>query len=214
MKVSRPMLYTLLAALVVAAWVVASEDPSASKTKSAGVGARSRSSTKETPFTEEDHKARYSRVNEPTKNAFKPIVARLTAAGGGVMAPDAVPADLAGGDPNWFYTGTAIVDGVPTALMENRATLEGEFVKHGQAWKRAKVAQIGPDALVLTGATGRQYTLRLAMPSYDEVTGSPIDGLRPLQPLSGPIGGNVAIQPEAPRNRNDRISNPETRDAN
>jgi hypothetical protein len=114
-----------------------------------------------------------------------------------MQAPNSVPAELTGGDANWVYTGTAIVDESPSALLENRVSFEGDFVKQGQTWKGAKVERIAPDSITLVGASGREYVLRLVEPELESLQ-SGNGGLRPVNPtLSGPIGGNVQVQPES-----------------
>jgi hypothetical protein len=194
-KVPRVLIYG--AVVVVAAATVLYTSPTQPSKSSIKVREPSKAAKKtDSEFKQEDFDARFARLNGAPKNSFMPIVAKRTGGGSGFVTPDSVPPELAGGDPNWVYTGTAIVDGVPTALLENRVTLEGEFVKQGQVWNRAKVHQILPEVLVLAGPTGRLWTLKLVEPLGDfEDNGA--GELAPVVPqLRGPIGGEVTIRPE------------------
>ena len=149
-------------------------------------------------FTQEDYfPPAFEPVNDSHRNAFMPIVAKRSSGIAAVLTPDAVPSELAGGDPNWVYTGTAILDGVPAALLENKVTFEGEFVRQGQTWNRAKIHQITPETLTLAGASGRHWTLRLIDEEYDLENWTE-EGMRPVSPqLNGPIGRGVTVRPES-----------------
>lgn len=207
-KVSRPVLYVGIGAVAVAAWFFANggSTPRSSRTRTATP--RSAKAAQDL-FTPEDRTARFAALNEKPRNAFMPVVARSMGSSALGLAANSVPAELAEGDANWVYTGTAIVDEAPTALLENRVSFEGEFVKQGQKWKHATIARIAPGSLTLSSPNGKQYVLRLVDPFVEEQPQG--IGLRPVNPaLSGPI----AIQPQAAGRRADRGQNPETRNAN
>ncbi len=216
-KVSRPVVYTGLVAVVIAAVYFAPGEPAkgkaASKTK-----ARPTSKKSESLFTEEDYKTRFPRLDVQVKNAFYPVVARRTSGmpGVGLLGPNSIPAELSGGDPNWEYTGTAILDGVPTALLENKVSVEAEFVTQGQDWKAARVARIAPEEIVLVARSGKSFTMRLTHPALEAEPGVlSNNGLQPVTPtLSGPIGADVTVRPESSRRSQRQGQNQETRDAN
>ena len=196
MKISRPVLYGGIAVLGIAAWMLTGED-----------AARKSSTTKPKPaastkikgivYLKEDYENRYARLNHPTPNAFKPIVARVSG-GAELLGPNQIPADMAGGDPNWVFNGMASVDGIAMGLVENGSTGDGEFVKIHQKWKRATVLRITPDTLVLESERGVVRTVRIK--TEDDLFALPEmgGGLVPVNPLQGPIGGDgMAVRPDA-----------------
>lgn len=121
---------------------------------------KKKSTSKLSVFTEEDEKAEFAPVQVEFKNAFMPIVKRE----GGKLsdsdgAANAIPRDFAGSD-GWVYTGSAEIDGAPSALLENRTTGDGVFLKAGERWKSCSVVKIMPDSVVLRGPTGtKTFTL-------------------------------------------------------
>lgn len=212
-KISRPVMYTALAAVVAAAWLLTSEEPAKAKGKT--TPKRTAAATKDKMgFLPEDYNPpTFEPVMSPVPSKFNPLVVRTQTASALALAPDAVPAELAGGDPNWVYTGTAEIDGKPTALLENRVTAESDFVNQGQKWKRCEVAQILPQGIVLAGPSGRK--VKLVLSSGDSVIGTGSErfasGFRPVNPaLSGPIGNGIRVRPDSTATRNGL----ETRDAN
>jgi hypothetical protein len=215
-KISRPVLYTAIGAIAIAAFVLTEgEAPKAPskkpKVKQSGPMAKDRLG-----FLPEDYeKTPFSPVAFATSNRFQPLVSRTRTSADYALAPDSVPAELAGGDPNWVYTGTAEIDGKPTALLDNRVTGESEFVNQGQRWKRATVSQILPQGLVLATPSGKKVKLTLSNGESTIYPGSPryASGFQPVNPanLRGPIGGEgFGIRPERPA----RGSGVEARDAN
>ena len=197
MKISRPVLYGGIAVLGGVAWVMTGEEtpvrPATSKPKPAAS-----KKIKGIVYLKEDYENRYAPVNAGTPNAFKPIVARLSGANAELLAPNAIPADMAGGDPNWVYTGMATVDGVAMGLVENGSTGDGEFLKNNQKWKRARVLKITPDSLVMESERGVVRTMRLKNEDSFFPPPENCGGLIPINPLQGPIGGDgVAVRPEA-----------------
>jgi len=150
--------------------------------------------TTKSDFLPEDFTASFPAVNEPLKNAFKPLVVRQ---GGMLSAPamtNAIPAALAGGETGWEFTGIAEVDGRKQALIENMQTGVGEFLTAGQRWKTSNVLTITNDSVVLKGVDSDAVrTVRL--PSMDAEEDSGEGGLAPLPlPMTGRIG-NLAIEP-------------------
>lgn len=200
MKVSRPTIYILVAAIAVAAWFLTSEDQ-AQRARSAQKRPASKTSTLPVGFTQEDLDAQFEPSKEPIKDAFRPLVERRRGGSETALAPNAVPSILTGGDPNWIYTGMAEVDGVSTGLLENKATGEADFVQHSQAWKDSNVSAISPFSIQLKGKNGKTYTMFIA----DETSNRTMmaqNGFSPLNPpLRGGIGAGLEVTPERPNRR-------------
>lgn len=187
-KVNRMVIYVGILAVGIAGFVLTAppELPERSST-------RKRPTAKKTEvaevFTKEDYAAKFDRLNEPVKNAFKPLIVRASASAlQGELRPNQVPIAFADGEGTWYYTGTAVVDQVPTALVENQSTGEATFLKVGQRWKNATVARITPTTLTLAGPGGKSLTLELLADPVitDDFTGLSVE---PLNPLNGPING-------------------------
>jgi len=208
----RIVVYGLLVVAIVAVFIATSDSGSGKKAAAKATPQRKKV-VSASEFTLEDMNAHFSPLNEKPRNAFKPLVARANSMAA-ALAPNGVPAELTGGDPNWFYTGTAIIDESPTALIENPVTGEAEFLKQGMTWKRAHVARILPTSLVLGAPNGREHVLKLVEPGVEVTTVGGPNGFRPVNPpLSGPINGAIAVQPSAGTTARSRDSM-ETRNAN
>lgn len=133
-----------------------------------------------------------------SRNAFRPVLARAGAGQGGIVGDSGVPATFATGDPNWVCTGIAEVDAVRMALLENKATGEGVFLRQGDRWKSAVVSKVLADGVVLAGPSGEVRTIRVS--AEDSREESP--ELQPMQVpgLTGLIGGNgVTVTPQRRR---------------
>lgn len=215
-RISRPVIYTVLGAIVVAAFVMTGEEPK--KSASTRVKPKKSATVKtRTDFLPEDYdKKAFQPIVIVSPNKFAPLVQKTKTSMDYALAPDSVPAELAGGDPNWVYTGTAEVDGKPTALIDNRVTGESEFVNQGQKWKRATVAQILPQGLLLAGPSGKKVKLTLSNGDSTILPGASryANGFQPVNPgtLRGPIGGNgISVRPDRSAARGSGV---EARDAN
>lgn len=208
MKISRPVLYGLLLTIGVAGWFLTESDPNAGVVKPKPKTTASSRKDKGVTFTDQDYQARYAAVDATLPNVFKPIVARTMGPNSELLSPNAIPADFAGGDPNWIYTGMASVDGVAMGLIENGSSGDGEFLKISQHWRKARVLKITPEALVMESDRGIVRTMTLK--NSDDILPPPLDEggiVEPVNPLQGPIGdpngggnGNgVAIRPQTGR---------------
>lgn len=191
--VRKPIFWVGVVALGAIAWVATTPEQD---TKS-GITARKFTAKKSTSrqgepvFVKEDYDAKFELVNIELKNSFQPIVARRGAGlSGGEGQANAVPPDFTGGETGWFYTGSAEIDGVRSALLEHRPTGEGAFLKTGERWKSAMVAQVLADSVVMKGPSGTK-TFSLV---NEERIPSLAGGFAPLP---------VAVSPEIQnRNRN------------
>ncbi len=151
-------------------------------------------------------KATFEPVNLSTRDVFKPLVVREGQSGGMAALPNQVPPAFTGGDAGWYYTGTAVVDQVPTALVENTGTGEGLYLKQGDQWKNCKVERITPTTLTLSqGDTVRTLLLLADSPSPSSEGGS-----APLNPLSGQIGVQRRPSPAPGANAPGANASPQT----
>lgn len=207
-KPNRFLLYGGVAVFVAAALFMTEPTKKPSMNKAASK-ARSAVPTKgdESGILPEDHTVNFTPVALIGKDVFKPLVVRDTGGSADAAMPNQVPPSFAGGEAGWFYTGTAIVDQVPTALLENTQTGAGLYVKQGDMWKDCKVDRITPTTLTLTsGDTSR--TLLLLADSPNTATGP---STQPLNPLTGPV--NVQSRPNplpgaVPQGRGGRTGGP------
>ncbi|MFY9233864.1 MAG: hypothetical protein WAO58_05310 [Fimbriimonadaceae bacterium] len=203
MKISRPILFLLLGTLVLA-YILVSGDSAPSSASRVKPKAKKKASAQGVTWSEEDYEVnkdgqRFKLVNEPLRNAFKPLVTRrqnnLSTGPGGILLGIA-------GTPGWVYTGMAEVDGIPQALLENSITQDGVFLKQGEKWNGAVVHQIKPDELVFMDKTGVLQRVALDVNETTPGVSSP-GGFQPVNPpLRGVIGqGGIAVRPESPATR-------------
>lgn len=193
-KVSRPVVYGSLIVVVIAAFALTTP-PSGSGAGGGKLPERSKrgATNKVQTYTEEDRTARFDRLNEAARNSFRPLVARRDAgyAGGG-LAPNEFPASYTGGETGWFYTGTVVVDDVPSALVENERTGEGQFLLVGERLKRAVIAQITPTYIVVRNSAGQSVRLDLLRDPAEPGEQYEDMGVEPVRPdgpgfMTGPI---------------------------
>jgi hypothetical protein len=197
-KLSKPVLWlAIFGCLAVCYMVLNPGDPPPARKVKKTITASS-SSDRLATYTPEDYKAKFPPLNTTVRNAFKPIVARVNKLDAPV-GPTGIPSELTGGEANWTYTGSVEVDGVVQALLENPTTGEGEFVKVGDTWKKARVMQITGTVIVLQGPAGIAKTVKL---QGTELTAPPVAagiGVAPARvpaPLQGQIG-TLSVQPDA-----------------
>lgn len=190
-KISKPVLYLAIIAAGAAIYVLTSPDaqvahtPPPTKLKKNNLG--------NGQFTDADYTTTFAEPVLVSRDGFKPLVARksnvlaqaLAAAGG-------VPADLAGGDPNWVCTGVSEVDGQRQALLENKNTSDGNFVKQGEKWKTSVVSQVLEDGVVLVGNDGQPKTIHIQQDTIQTTASDTVD-TSPVHPsLSGVIGNGAS----------------------
>ena len=198
LKLSRPVVYTLLFAVMAYAYVVLTEEDSPRRRTTTSSKPRSSSSRQVAQATSlpEDYTAKFQPVVTPAKNAFAPLVkGRTQAASEQKSTPYSIPADLTDGDPNWIFTGMATVDDVPVALLENKASGEGVFLKLNQKWKGLTVRKIRPDTLGLSSESGERVSIEIYSEEQPQVASMSRNA--PLRPqLSGPINRSMQIVPD------------------
>ena len=155
-QISRPILYTVLLGVVVFAAVTltGSED-----TPKKGVKKTTKAASKaDGDFTEEDYKAEFARYVGGKRNAFLPkiIPAKATDVVGVGHKPNPMGV--------WSLTGISVNNKVPTAILENSATQEIQFVQKGDKWNGFRVVAIAAEAITLVNAQKQQMRLTFVAP--------------------------------------------------
>lgn len=158
----KPITWVAIIAIGGAAIFALSEDPK--PTGGMSVAARKAKSTKkgDVVFTKEDETAKFERITLPIKNAFNPVIASGSGISGTDGAANALPASYAGGDSSWVFTGSVEINGSRQALIENRKTNDGVFLRPGQRWKNCVVKRVLEDSVILDGPSG-EMTFGLVM---------------------------------------------------
>lgn len=200
----RYLLYVLVVACVLgwyftsgSADVVATSNPPTKKTPAAKTsGELDADLLKAPPF---------AKLKIPTRDIFMPALIDDSNTPKTDDGDNKLPAAVAGGDPNWTFTGIAEIDGVKFALLENGSNHESGFVKEGETWKKSKVVRITPDNIAMVGPDGIEETVLRYNPNTKEATAVPQPeaapqggpGFQPLQPnlrgLRGRINGGPQI---------------------
>lgn len=193
-KKTSPIFWVAILGLGAVAYVFTTpEEPTKKVTTTRN---NSRKTTTVSLITEEDLKAKFDRVNIAAKNAFKPVIKKISAEAGSV-SPSALPLSFTGGESGWIYTGTASVDGRIQAVVENHGTGQGDFLSVGQKWKQSRVVAVTESSLILESADGQQATIKM----QEKLSGTSMTagGFAPVDVnpgLRGPIGP-LAVRPES-----------------
>jgi hypothetical protein len=193
-KIKSWYIYAGVAALGVVAFVMTEPEKTPVRERKAAETRSTSRTTKEEAFTQEDFEAKFSRVAAAPKNGFNPLVlsGKSASVRGGRLAPNEIPTTFTGGNERWIYTGTAVVDGVPQALVENVQSGEGEFLSVGQDWKNSVVRRITPTSLVLEGPNLMAMTFELMEDPVDDEGNYINSSLQPVAPPAPPQGGQPA----------------------
>ncbi len=208
--ISRPV--GIFIALAVTLGIIAYAQTSSDPPKKAAALATNKGKTvvKSSEFNDEDYTSRFE---SPTKksalrNVFMPLLrndARATP-DTGMLSKDIlrVPGNLAGGDPNWIFTGYAVLNGEKSGLLENRATHQSALVKEGQDWKMTRVIRINSGSIVFADIDNSQVAVMRFDPTIaakSDGKNGPDLGLKPLDPgpaIQGQIGPGGPAGPGGP----------------
>lgn len=198
MTLSRPMLYLLVGAVVIAAALKATEAeplakpaPPRKRTVKAGEAGWD--------FPAQDPRQRFPKPARLTRNPFKPLVAseRLATVNEPKIKEDLVqvPSNLADGEGGWAYTGMVEVDGVRMALLQNSGTNLSGYVREGETWKKSRIVGISSPCVVFADEKGVNTTVFRYNPNDPpKAPAPPQGGFMP----TGPIGGNLTVRPLTP----------------
>ncbi len=195
MKLSRPVVYFFLLALVACVVIWTSDSPSGPPP----VAQTKKKAKKADPGWDYPPQPplRYTKPKPLARNVFAPLIHTEKIA----KAPEAkddlvqIPSNFADGESSWAYTGMAEVDGVRMALLENSTKKQSGYVREGEAWKKARVVGISTACIVLSDDKGETQTVYRYNPN-DPPKEKPVTdgGFRP----TGAIGGNLSVRPLVP----------------
>jgi hypothetical protein len=201
LTVSRPVGLLIAVSVVgigVYAYAGTQSDPAAATKPSRG---SNKVAGKASEYTSEDFTARFDPPPKklPLRNVFVPLLRNDSATSStdtGTAVKDIlrVPGNLAGGNPNWIFTGFAVINGEKTALLEDRSNHHSEFVKEGSPWKTSRILRISAGSIVLDDMAGGRLAVMRFDPLLDAKSAAktePDAGLKPVDPgpaLQGAIG--------------------------
>lgn len=180
MAFNKKTAYTAFGLLAIGAvaFVYTEPDAPAKKPKTTRTTTKSKAKGDTTQITEEDLKAKFPRVSSVAKDAFQPGV--TTGKGGAAKpatqlkplilpAPPVKPVEGVMALSNWTLTGISLVDGVRTALIENKASGDSTFLKTGSLWKGLRVASITGDTLNFIEPNGKIRPVTFPAPPEEKV---------------------------------------------
>lgn len=145
----------------------------------------------EDEVTEADYHVRFDHPKAKLRNVFLPGGGAENEIGIQPMDIDHIPAELAGGESNWTFTGLAQIDGSMMALLENSEKHQGGFVKQGEHWKGALVKKITPESIVLVDSDGTEQVIMRFNPNKPTKNAA-------AAPVAQVPGALPAVTPQAP----------------
>lgn len=199
-KVSRPVIYAVVAAAVVYVIVLYTEPakPPKKVTKRSTVGAASAAPQGFLPEDMTAHFAAYQSKGAP-KDAFRPGISakrpqtNALPSGpklGGLFSP-------LGTRGSWTLTGVNVINGKRSALIENPLSGDSMFLKVGDLWNGLQVAAIESDTVVFVNSLGQHTELKFMDPADDSTTtptlGGP--GQRPVVTVTPMNPNGVSVAP-------------------
>lgn len=210
-KVNRIWIYVGVVTVGIAGWILTEPEPPVTTEKTTAKRSTARGATaKQTVFTKEDEQAQFARVNDLPGSAFSPLVSRKNAkSSNNNLLPNQIPPSFVDGDATWFFTGSVVVNTVPSALVESTARNEGVYLKVGERFKQFTVTSISQSTLTLAGPNGSTAKLVIIenRPIVDIGTSA---SLAPLDPLTGPISINASkSQPTKAETIEAKVEEPE-----
>lgn len=185
-KVSRPMVYAVVAAVAVYAIVLVTEPekPVGKPKKRSSLGAGLKAPA---GFLPEDLTAKFERYEGKSRDAFRPEIlpkqsvmnalpgGRMPGTSGGLFS-------ALGLRGSWNLTGINIVNGSRSALIENPTTGDSAFLKTGDQWNGLEVVDIEADTVVFLNSLGQRSQLKFVDPTVVEdatVPGAPATTVTP-----------------------------------
>lgn len=194
-SLSKPMQFMLVAGLALIAYLALQPVlfPTAPAPTVAKLPVNKMKSAAKDIFLPVDYSVAFApNASATVKNCFVPIIKAVPSASKGVSQVNIVPPEFAGGEPNWSYTGSAEIDGVMQALLENKTSGDNVYLKVGDSWKGIYVEEITDDSLVLQ-SPDMGIEKKLELPT--EVVTGPGSTMPVMPNLRGNIG-QMSLQPD------------------
>lgn len=172
-KISRPMVYAVVAAVAIYAVVLLTEPekpvskPKKRTTLGAGMAAPA-------GFLPEDMTAKFEPYEGKSRDAFQPEVLPKQSVIKALPLVRTPPSlgnifSSLGLRGSWTLTGINTVNGTLSALIENPTTGDSAFLKTGDSWNGLQVVDIQPDTVVFLNSLGQRTQLKFVDPN-DETT--------------------------------------------
>ncbi len=193
-KVSRPVVYAVVAAVAAYAVVLLTEPekPASAPKKRSTLGAGTKAPT---GFLPEDMTAQFAPYSGKGRDAFRPeIVPKQAVLNALPSSKPAKPSGLfsqLGLRGSWTLTGINIVNGGRSALIENTTTGDSAFLKEGDSWNGLQVVTIETNTVVFLNTLGQRTQLKFEDPSDESST---LPGVAPASG-SGPGRTIVTVTP-------------------
>ena len=204
----KPLYAALGVSVLAAAYILATPPDTGPKRKANNrfTGATTRKKADDL-YRPEDYTAKFPPVTVPVRNAFLPLVVRETSTieNGGPngeirpLQPDGIPESFAGGEAGWIYTGNAVVNGVPNALLENTSSGEALFLTPGEDFKSSVLVKSTANVVVLRGPAGVERTISISDGATKKggARKAPDDGTLP--PATAALTGAIGAPPANPQ---------------
>lgn len=158
-KLSRPVVYILLAAVIGAA-VYFYTEPAPVVKKAASKKPTLRQAAGLTGILPEDYERKFEPVTPSARDVFRPLIARTSTSRGG--GPDS-----GFGSGGWRLTGISIVDGQRQATVES-ANGDLASIRLGQSFDGFTVRAISDLDITVEGPDGKREKLRFVDPTVVE----------------------------------------------
>lgn len=191
-KISKPILYTLLIGGGAALYFLTTpDDPPTKHTKKTAKSA----AMAQNGITEADLKAHFARFTVASRDAFAPkVIPKKSSA---LLGNPNAKNGMQGPTGTWALTGINVINGVRTAVMENGSTHDILSLKPGDSWNGLRVASVGEDSIEVINAQNQKSRITFVDPKADAV-GAPVvradangaNGPAPLRtaPIAPPRG--------------------------
>ena len=202
LKVSRPVIYALVGALCVGAYLyLTNPDQTATPTKHRATTQVATVTADADGITAADYNAHFPRYPGSGRNPYTPGILSASQQNASASAAFGSPTGGLGGKAggSWTLTGVNVVNGVASALIESSSG-DSVTLQKGDQWHGLRVTGVTGDAVTFTNALGQATDLSFnsgttggANPNAPAVPS--LSQIRPLPPLT--VSAPAAITPAA-----------------
>ena len=200
-KISRPIVYSLLGAVVICAAVMNTGSQNTASTKKVTKGSAASAALLSSDVTQDDYKAKFKPYKSHNMDPFEPGVSKNSAF-----------AEFMIGKGQWTLTGISVIDGVTSALIENESSGDSALLKTGDRWNGFTVQSVDQGSVCLANSSGVKITMAFANEEPEsKETGKSLPPSLPAMPVNNnPVpainfnngaGGSPAIDNTTPARR-------------